>query len=111
MMVILDFAILQAQKHYNLVNSNDNNDESRVTWYETLAEEMINNDWNKIVNCAQQRSDTLRDIGMGTSKGGSDIAMHNIGGFMTQPPPPEVVGDPCCPIAASHIFTSVDGKF
>ena len=51
MMVILDFAILQARKHYNLANSKKNHsDQDRVDWYEALADEMICTDWNKIVD-------------------------------------------------------------
>ena len=110
MMVILDFAILQDQKHYNLANYKDYSDGSRVKWYETLAEEMIHTDWNKFVNFAQKRSDALRDIGVGTAQGSSDITMHNIGAFMTQTPTPEEVGDGCCPIAARDIYTSVAGQ-
>ena len=112
MLVIIDFAILQAELHYNLVNSIDNGKKKRVTWYETLADELINTDWENVVRSFQSRNEVFQGANL-QSPEDNLRTLHNIGACMT---PMSKNCDnrrncqECEPIAASTIYRSVDGR-
>ena len=112
-MVIIDFAILQAEIHYNLANSNGIYKRHRVRWYKMLANELIDTDWDKIIRTCKSRNVALSKAGMSGKEDehyNDESVLKNIGGFLTPLSTNETKVNECVPIASHNFYSSVDGR-
>ena len=114
MMVIIDFAILQADVHYHLAHPNKKVGTSyRDNFYEHLANEMIHSDWNKMANEFTQtkpnstaicQDSILNQLGIPISEI-QDIVTGECNMISNQQ-----IANECTPISTSEVSNSKDGR-
>lgn len=113
MMIIIDFAILQADRHYHLANPNRSN---RVEFYEEMENELIATDWAKVVRTYLSKSNQM----MSPDVKFDDKVLEKLGVSMPQTENRNTdmknnIGlsvnfQACEPVATSIISNSIDGK-
>ena len=112
MLVIIDFAILQAEIHYNLAHKIHEN-RNRVDWYEKMAVEMINTDWAKLVSMCKEKNEELYHASTSNhemDENNNESVLQNMGSFLSPIYPGKNQSDNCAPVLAKDIYNSVDGR-
>ena len=110
MLVIIDFAILQAEIHYNLENNVNQQISNRAEWYEQMANDMIFTDWERVVTLFKSRNHNIGTVRNMENGDHYENVLYNMGAYISPQVCSQKNRDQCSPVAASTNFSSPDGR-